>query len=81
MQKIIVNLTEISNCWLEIEFLENGHYLGVLLLIYCAPVSACITSLLDMTIKLQLIYKNHPVVRIRISEAINCKAKCKIDHN
>ncbi len=29
--KDIVNLTEILNCWLEIEFLENGHYLGVLL--------------------------------------------------
>ena len=31
--------------------------------------------------QLQLIYKNHPVVRIRISEATNCKAKCKTDHN
>jgi len=47
MYKIIVNLTEISNCWLEIEFLENGH-IWEFALIYCAPVSSCITSLLDM---------------------------------
>ena len=45
------------------------------------PGSVCITSLLDMTINLQLIYKNHPVVRIRISEAIHCKVRCKTDHN
>ncbi len=32
------------------------------------PGSACITSLLDMTINLQLIMKNHPVSRIRISK-------------
>jgi len=33
------------------------------------PGSVCITSLLDMTINLQLIMKNHPVIRIRISKA------------
>ena len=32
------------------------------------PGSVCITSLLDMTINLQLIMKNHPVIRIRISK-------------
>ena len=38
-------------------------------LIYYASSSVCITSLLDMTINLQLIMKNHPVIRIRISKA------------
>jgi hypothetical protein len=33
------------------------------------PGSVCITSLLDMAINLQLIMKNHPVIRIRISKA------------
>ena len=33
------------------------------------PGSVCITSLLDMTINLQLIMKNHPVIWIRISKA------------
>ncbi len=35
---------------LEIEFLRNGHFLWSLILFYCAPVSTCITSLLDMAI-------------------------------
>ncbi len=42
-----VNLTEILNCWLEIEILRKGHFWG-LILIYCAPARICITRLLVM---------------------------------
>ncbi len=78
--KIIVNLTEISNCWLEIKFLRNGHYLGVCFNLLCSS-QYLHNQPTGHGIWLQLIYKNHPVLQIRISEATNCKAKCKIDHN
>jgi len=42
--------------------------MGVCINLLCSS-SVCITSLLDMTINLQLIMKNHPVIRIRISKA------------
>ena len=45
------------------------------------PVSACITSLLDMTINLQLIYKKSPGRSDPDFRGKNCKAKCKTDHN
>jgi len=42
--------------------------MGACFVLLCSS-SVCITSLLDMTINLQLIMKNHPVIRIRISKA------------
>ena len=47
-------------------------------LIYYASSSVCITNLLDMTINLQLIMKNHPVIRIRISKAKIAKPDARL---
>ena len=47
MLKIIVDLTEILNSWLEIEILRNGHF-GSLSYFDCAPASLCTTKLLVM---------------------------------
>jgi hypothetical protein len=52
--EIIVDLTEILSSWLEIKNLRNGQFLEFELLC-CAPARICITKLLVMASKLQLI--------------------------
>jgi len=68
------------NCWLEIEFLRNGHFWEFDFILLCSSQNLH-NQPTGHGNKCQLIYKNHPVVRIRISEATDCKAKCEIDHN
>ena len=50
---------------------------GACLVLLCSS-SVCITSLLDMAINLQLIMKNHPVIRIRISKAKIAKPNVRL---
>jgi len=77
--KIIVDLTEILNSWLEIEILRNGHF-GRLSYFDCAPASLWTTKLLVMAFNFNWFIK---ITRSFGSgfQIQDCKARSKIDHD